>query len=118
MKRAILLTVAAAVFGFSMPTAAQETKTVTGELIELNCYLKNKDVTTDSYKGCAEISARRGSTLGILSGETVYIVKGDLTKNNNEKLLPSLTKIISATGDVRDVNGKMMISVTDFQAAK
>jgi hypothetical protein len=118
MKRAVLYVLAAAV-ALGVSVGAREVQTVSGELIALNCYLKNKaDATGAAHKDCAVANARQGQPLAILAGTEFYIIKGDWTKNKNEKLIDFVAMKVNATGDVVEMNGKKLINLTDVSTAK
>jgi hypothetical protein len=109
----------AVLVGLTATAAQQAPKVVTGEMIALNCYLREDPRTIESqtYKDCAEANARTGQPLAILSGEDFYIIKGDWTRNNNQRLLEFLAARVEATGEVADVNGKKFITIVDVRAA-
>jgi hypothetical protein len=118
MKRAMLAVIMAAIVGFGAAASAREASTVTGEVVSLNCYLKNKtEAVGEAHKDCAVLTARRGGPLAILTADELYIVKGEWTKNKNERLIDFIATRVTATGEVVDVNGKKMINVTDVTAA-
>jgi hypothetical protein len=45
----------------------------------------------------------------------VYQITGDLTANNNAKLVPHMSHKMQLGGDVTEKDGKMMIAATDLK---
>lgn len=113
------IVMAAVVVAMGASLAARSETTVSGEVIDLNCHLRKTTATPVSQDLCGVESAKRGQPLAILAGDgTVYIIKGDWTKNKNEKLIEWVTKKVDATGEVTDVNGKKMFKLIDVKAGR
>lgn len=120
MKRAFA---AVAVVGLILTSGASaiagDVKTVTGEVIDLDCYAKNGDKSTgDDYKACALTSSKQGSPMGILAEDGIYRITGKVTGNNNAKIFGLLAKQVSVTGEVSEQDGKKSIAVTNFKLSK
>jgi hypothetical protein len=104
------LTAAALVVAVAAPALAR-TETVTGELVEQACYLKDKKNVGGSHKDCGETCARRGQPLAVVTaGGKIYQITGPLAADNNTKLIPHLAHTIEITGDVSEKDGRMMIA--------
>ena len=104
------LTVAAFIASLGAPVLAR-TETVTGELVDQACYMKDKRNVGASHKECAETCARKGQPVAIVTAEgKVYQVTGALAAENNAKLVPHLAHTVEITGDVSEKNGKMTIA--------
>ena len=104
------LTAAALVVSVAAPALAR-TETVTGELGEQACYLKDKKNVGGSHKDCAETCARRGQPLAVVTaGGKIYQITGPLAADNNTKLIPHLAHTIEITGDVSEKDGAVMIA--------
>ena len=101
-----------------LPALARDNKTVTGEVIDVQCYTKSADNVGAKHEGCALTCAKKGSKLGILASDGVYEIAGDYTANNNAKLIEFVAKKVQATGDVTEQGGKKVITVTALAAAK
>jgi hypothetical protein len=59
------------------PAAAQDPVTVSGEIVDLSCYL-SKGSKGKRHKACAELCAKKGLPLGVLSDSgDVYLLLED-----------------------------------------
>jgi hypothetical protein len=118
-RTAIAILAVFAIVALGAGLSAREVQTVTGEVIDLNCYLKKGDAGHgEAHKECAIACAKRGEPLAILAPDGFYAIKGDWTKNKNEKLIEWIAQTVRATGEVREVNGKKLILLTDIEPAK
>ncbi len=121
----LVLITAAFVVSLAVPAlTAGETKTVTGELIEMNCYARmGLNATGEGHAECALKCALGGSPLGILTADDeIFTIIGEMTENENAKLLEFVAKNVTATGDVNDgggpgsrLVGKLTIDVTSIE---
>jgi len=117
MIKSVLTAAVAVAMGASLMARADTT--VSGEVIDLNCHLRKTTASPVSEDLCGAENAKRGQPLAILAADgSVYIIKGDWTKNKNEKLIEWVQKKVDATGEVTDVNGKKMFKLTDLKAAR
>jgi hypothetical protein len=112
---ALLLAVSAPAFA--------KTESVTGKVVDMNCYVKDKannagvdhKMPADT-KGCAVACAKKGQPLALLTADgKVYEIAGGLAENNNAKLVPHIAHTVMITGDTMDTNGKMMIHASDLK---
>jgi hypothetical protein len=108
MKR--LSVIAALVFGITTSAFAAE---VTGVLVDLACYTKDKANTTNAHKGmgetCAQACAKKGGTVALVTekGEVYEVMTmGGLAGENNAKLVPHMSHTVTLTGDVVDSKDK------------
>lgn len=116
--RKIYAVIAAAAFVASTSVFAADT-TVKGEVVDVACQVKKAPGGQgEAHKGCAEACAKRGSQMGILTADAVYVIEGDYAANKNEKLLPFVAAQVEATGQVSEKDGKKVITVTSMKAAK
>jgi predicted metal-binding protein len=114
--------VAGFVVVLTVPVLAK-TETVTGQLVDQNCYMKdtasNKGVDHKmpaDTKDCAIACAKKGQPLALLTSDgKVYAIVGDLAANNNAKLIPHISHTVAITGDTMDMSGKMMITAADLK---
>ena len=86
---------------------------VTGVLVDLACYTKDKANTTNAHKGmgetCAQACAKKGGTVALVTEKgDVYEVMtmGGLAGENNAKLVPHMAHTVTLTGDVTDSKDK------------
>lgn len=105
MRRFFLVLTGAAVVAAVVGAAAADEQTVVGQVIDLTCYARMGKATGATYDECARKNARAGAILGILTEETVYTISGEMTNNENAKLLGFLGKTVEATGTVTDGGG-------------
>jgi hypothetical protein len=83
------------------------TETITGEVIDLSCYLGNgQEGKGPEHKECAIMCAKAGSALAILTESgVVYFPVGPMGKNNNGKLLDYVGDNVEVTGTVVTQSG-------------
>ena len=96
------------------------TESVTGQLIDLSCYVLDKGNTTVAHHGrgynCARACATEGFDVGLLSSDgKIYRVTGDLTANKNAKLVPHMSHTVTITGDVVENEGRLTIAASDLK---
>jgi hypothetical protein len=78
---------------------------VTGILVDTACYNFNKANTTMAHKGmtdtCAADCAKKGNKLAVVTKDgEMYEITGELTADNNAKLVAHMTHNIVLTGKV------------------
>lgn len=112
----ILAAVLLAAAWTAIPLDAAET-TLKGEVVDLQCQLKDAKNKGADHADCALSCARRGATMGILTADGVYTITGDYTKENNKKLLEFVARQVEASGDVTEKDGKKLIDVSTVAAA-
>jgi hypothetical protein len=103
----------------AMPAFAA-TETITGRLVDLACYTKDKANITNAHKGmgetCAQECAKKGLPPALVTDDgKVYQITGELTANNNAKLAGHMSHRMSFTGDVTTKDGKMTIAATELK---
>jgi len=99
----------------SSMSAVPQTQTVSGEVIDLACYMLDKGNTTNPHHGrgydCAQACAREGFQVGLLAVDgKVYELGGGLAANKNAKLVPHLGHTVSITGALQEKDGLSVIS--------
>jgi hypothetical protein len=121
-KLFIRIAASAFLLAASVPAFAK-TETVTGKVVDMNCYTKDKinnagmdhKMPADT-KDCAAACAKKGQPLALLTKDgKVYEIAGGLAENNNAKLIPHITHTVSITGDTMDMKGKMMIHASEMK---
>ena len=107
-----------------VPASATQA-TVTGQVVDLVCYARNKANTGldhDDGRACAMACVKwEGNPVGIVTADgKVYQLTGDITANNNTKVAPLLAKTVTVTGDVSEKDGMTMLSAnaTDVKVIK
>jgi hypothetical protein len=96
------------------------TETITGQVIDLVCYTRNKANTGldhDRAKACALACSKwEGQPVGLLTSDgRVYQVGGGLAANNNAKIVPHMSHTVAVTGDVTTKDGMMTIAASDVK---
>jgi predicted metal-binding protein len=99
------------------------TETVTGQIIDQQCYLKdmannkgNDHKMPADMAGCAAACAKKGLPLALLTSDgKVYTIAGDLAANMNAKLVPHVSHTVSITGDVTTAAGKNTITAGELK---
>jgi hypothetical protein len=115
------LIVAAFVVALGSPALAKE-ETVTGQIVDQTCYMKDKanagrdhKMATD-VKDCAVACAKKGAPMALLTSDgKVYQITGDLAANMNEKIVPHVAHTVEITGDVTTKDGKNMIAASNLK---
>ena len=108
MKKLFAGIVAVAFVGLVAAPAFAAVETVTGTLVDQNCYMKDKanNLGVDhkmpaDVKGCAIGCAKKGQPLALVTKDgKVYTIAGGLAADNNAKLVAHLGHTIAVTGDV------------------
>jgi len=105
MGRTITVLVCAWTMGLGLGSSALAGEKVTGEIVDLSCYLAHPATSTGSgHRKCAETCAKKGLPMGILTGEKeVYLLLED--HDNPKAYAAALAKAAQqATVDGRPVN--------------
>jgi hypothetical protein len=97
--------------------AFAKTETVTGQVVDQECYLREKKVDTD--KTCAVECAKSGKPMALLTSDgKVYEITGGLAANKNEKLIAHVLHTVEITGDVSEAAGKRSIAANALKMVK
>jgi len=118
-KFAAGLSVALFVAAQAAPAFAK-TETITGRLVDLACYTKDNANVANAHKGmgetCAQDCAKKGLPPALVTDDgKVYQITGNLTADNNAKIVPHMSHKMQLTGDVTEKGGKMMIAATELK---
>ena len=108
MKNLLTGLIAVAVVGLIAAPAFSAIETVTGTVVDQNCYMKDKvnNLRVDhkmpaDVTACAVACAKKGQPLGLVTKDgKVYTIAGGLAASNNAKLIPHLGHTVSISGDV------------------
>jgi hypothetical protein len=87
--------------------SASAEKTVTGEIVDLMCYVDH-NATGEKHAGCAAKCIQGGGPVGIVSDGKVYLVVGD-HKPMNDQLADFAGKTITLKGKVASSGGMTML---------
>jgi hypothetical protein len=117
MARTIVAAALAAALATPVPLAAAPS-TLKGEVVDVQCALKDTKNTGSDHADCALSCARRGATMGIRTEDGVYTITGDYTRENNKRLLEFVAQQVEATGEVTEKDGKKLIDVSAMAASK
>ncbi len=91
----------------SLAAENAQTKTISGEVVDLMCYLDH-GAKGDKHKSCAEKCIKSGGPVGLLSGEDLYLVIGD-HQPMNDQLAAKAAQTVTLKGKVVERNGMKMI---------
>jgi hypothetical protein len=119
------LTVAAVAVVLTVPVFAK-TETVTGQIVDQTCYMKDKansakdhNMSGKDVADCATACAKKGAPLALLTTEgKVYTIGGGLAADMNAKLIAHISHTVEVTGDVSEKDGKMMIASDSLKMIK
>jgi hypothetical protein len=89
------------------------TKSVTGEIVDLMCYLDH-GAKGEKHKGCAEKCIKGGGPVGLLSGDDLYLVIGE-HKPINDELAAKAAQTVTLKGKVVEKNGMKMIENAELE---
>jgi hypothetical protein len=117
MRRVFAVVSGAAFLAVLATPIFAETKTVKGEVIDVQCHAKKAENTGADHENCAMSCAKRGAKMGVLTSDGIYILAGDYTADNNKKLLPYVAKQVTVTGDVAEQDGTKTITATKIETA-
>ena len=121
MKKLLAVAGLVAVVGMSAAVFADEkakTETVTGEVVDLACYLDH-GAKGEKHAKCAEHCISGGMPVGVLTDDgKLFLVIGAKHKALNKDLAQYAAKKITVTGTVGTQNGVSLITVEKYEAAK
>jgi hypothetical protein len=92
-----------------------DAKTITGEVVDVQCQAKKAENTGEAHENCAMSCAKRGLKMGILADDGVYTITGDYAADKNAKLLEFVAKNVEAKGEVTEHDGMKMIDVKSMK---
>lgn len=114
--RRVLTVISGAAFVAALATPLfAESKTIKGEVIDVQCHAKKAENTGADHENCALSCAKRGAKMGVMTSDGIYILAGDYTAENNKKLLPYVAKQVTVTGDVTEQDGQKTITATKIE---
>ncbi len=108
VKAIVVLILAGGLMGPACSFGADSGKTLTGEVVDLMCYLDH-GAKGEKHAGCAETCIKSGGPVGLLTkDDQLYLVIGD-HKPINDQLASHAGKTITLKGKVVERNGVKMI---------
>jgi hypothetical protein len=114
MKTGAALVLAAGLLTLVPRVRAADTKTVTGEVVDLMCYLDH-GAKGEKHAGCAETCIKSGGPVGLLTkDDRLYVIIGD-HKPINDMLASHAAKTITLKGKVVERNGMKMIENVEME---
>ena len=114
LKTIILGALAAGWFGAMAVVQAQDSQSITGEVVDLMCYLDH-GAKGDKHAGCAKKCIGSGGPVGLLTkDDQLYLVIGD-HKPINDTLAPLAAKTVTLKGKVVEKHGMKMIQNAEIE---
>jgi len=120
MLKKLLFAITIAALAFMGVAARAADTTVTGEPVDISCYLSGK--SGEAHAACAKGCAEKGQPLGIAAKgadgkEVLYLALGGGGKAAKDLLAANMGKQVKVTGTVADQGGMKVITVTKVEAA-
>ena len=113
-----LFAVAAAVTflgALASPLLAADT-VLKGELVDSACYMKDKKNVGANHRECAMTCAKKGTPVALVTADgSIYMVTGDLAKDNNAQLAGHMSHTVELTGEVTEQDGKKLIAAKSLK---
>lgn len=103
--------------GAALVSAASHTGSWTGEVVDVAC-LASKGAKGAGHSDCGSKCVKAGLPVGLLVGDTTYILVSADHKPMNETLAPHVGHTVTVTGEKFESKGANMIAVKDFKMAK
>ena len=72
----------------------------------------------DEHAACALTCAKKGQDLAVVTNDGLYIITGDVTKNNNAKLIELVAKEVEAKGVTSQKGTNRYIALESIALAK
>lgn len=103
-------------------TLSAQTETVTGRVVCLVCYARNKANTGHDHDegfACARACVKwEGNPAGLVTADgKLYQLAGGVVANNNEKISQHLAENVSITGNTYEKDGMAMLAADDVVRA-
>jgi hypothetical protein len=106
---------AVCIAGCSRTSAQGKTETVTGKVVDLVCYARNKantEMDHDAGRVCARACIKwEGNPAGIVTADgKAYQLTGAVLGKNNLKISEHIAHMVTITGNVYEKDGMTMLS--------
>ena len=105
----VLATTGAAVAHEGHDHAAKNGK-LTGEVVDITCFIGHEG-KGDKHAACAQKCIAKGLPVGLLAGDTLYVVVVSSHLSPNETLAPFAGKLVTMTGTIVEKNGMHVIDM-------
>ena len=94
-----------------------DTKTVTGEILDMKCYMAS-GAHGDGHKECAATCINGGSPMGILTddGKVYLLIEGSKNADAYDEAKKFAGEKVTLTGTFSDKNGVQALIVTEVKA--
>jgi len=104
---------------FSGIAYSAETKKITGEVVDVSCYVA-EGAKGEGHKACAIACVKAGEPAGILEENTgkVYVVVTGDHSNPAKKIKPYVAKMVEVTGTVNERGGISTIDIKEIKEIK
>ena len=102
----------------SIPSFAQkENKTVTGELLDMDCYMAS-GAHGDSHKSCADMCIKGGGPMGVLTsdGKVYLLLADDSKKDAYDEAKKHAGEQVTVSGAVSEKDGIKGLTVAEVKA--
>jgi hypothetical protein len=103
--------------GTAIVNANQHEGSWTGEVVDVACHV-TKGAKGASHADCGAKCVKAGLPVGLLVGDTTYVLVSADHKPLNEALAPHVGHTVTVTGTKFEKPGANMITVKDFKMAK
>ena len=96
-----------------------ETKTVTGEILDMKCYMTS-GAHGPEHKDCAAMCVKGGSPMGILAddGKVYLLIEGKDGAAAFEEAKKNAGETVTVTGTLSEKNGVQALIVTEVKTKK
>jgi hypothetical protein len=100
-------------------TPSADTRTLTGEVVSISCYLHDKANVGRRGYVCALATVKwEGNPAGLLTADgKLYQIAGGLAAAGNAKLVPFLSRRVTITGSVFERSGMTMLEADEAAIA-
>lgn len=95
---------------FAFTAVADDTVTLTGEVVDLHCYTA-RGAHGEEHAGCSNACISRDVPAGLLVGDTLYLLLNEKPIAVKEKVAGMAGKTVKATGKVVERNGMKALMV-------
>ena len=106
----LLLAGSGAAFAHEMDEPEGKSATITGEVVDLACYLGDGD-RGPKHQQCAQKCIESGLPVGIKTAEGLYLAVGSDHEPANKALTPLAGKTVTAEGEVTEKDGVHLIAI-------
>ncbi len=107
---ALLLTGTSAAFAHEGDEAEGKPAKITGEVVDLACYLGDGDRGA-KHQACAQKCIESGLPVGIKTADALYLVIGSEHGPANKDLAPLAAKTVTAEGTVSERDGVHLLAI-------